>query len=357
MSTEQHPPNKRPLSFNVGCTWDRDQLWAIHDLNKEFGHKVRVDEVYGSTRYLPSARAMDRIPDVDPDQVEVYVEEARRLGVDIKWTLNQSCVGATQLLKDNIMEFYTLINILHQLGIDKFIVSTPLLLEVVHEVNPAAEVEVSTISRITSLKEIDTWRKLGASGICWDVMQNRDIDMLMNACARAHQLMMYVEVIVNEFCTFMCVHRNLCYNLSSHNSGREAFDGYPFSRCIKERVDEPWQWLATRFIMPSWLRMYYNIGVDKFKMTGRTHPTPEVIRVLRHYMSETDPDNVLDLWHHVNILVGDEHNPSRELFIPSKGLNNAGFINKFWSKGHMCRTNSCYTCGYCRTVYNNIVED
>jgi len=263
--------------------------------------------------------------------------------------MNQSCLGNLESL--DIIMYQTIINHMLAYNQHNYIVAVPLMLKIILEHDPEARIEVSTIARVTTLTELESWLIYGAKAICWDVMENRNISLLKQAAKLCHSYGATLEVIVNEFCLYGCIHRNTCYNLSSHNSGRKRFDGYPFADCIQERVDDPTEWVKARFILPSWTRQYVNFGVDKFKITGRTHPTQEVLRVLGYYMDEQDPSDLLNLWHHIETLVdGKEQHPK----IYTDILNREGMLDHFISKGSACRGTSCkgeLGCTYCQSLY------
>jgi len=336
------------IKINLGATWDVEQLIKINELNALHENAV-VTEVYGSIGSYPTARSFDRLPAWDNKRFGAYMETALRLGISVKWTMNQSCLGNLESL-DEIM-YKTIVDHMVAYGQHKYIVAVPLMLQIIKENDADAEIEVSTISRVTTLCELESWLLYGANAICWDVMENRNIPLLKQAAKLCHTYGATLEVIANEFCLYGCIHRNTCYNLSSHNSGRKRFGGYPFSDCISDRVADPVEWVKARFILPSWTRQYMDFGVDKFKITGRTHPTQDVLRVLSYYMDEKDPEDLLSLWHHIEKLVdGTEQHP----VIYTEVLKRESMLDHFIQKGSACRSMPCKNgngCTYCQSLY------
>jgi len=340
------------IKFNVGATWETRQLDLINELNKSHEGKSKVTEVYGSIGAFPTARSYDRLPIWDDSQFVRYIETAKRYGIDVKWTMNQSCLGNIDLYDETL--YRTVVDRMMSMGCHKYVVVIPLMIEFIKIRDPKAWIEVSTINRITSIKEIQNLASYGVNSLCWDVMQNRNTPLIKQAVKYMAQADIQLEMIANEFCVYMCEHRNICYNLSSHNSRRERYGGYPFSRCIERRMMYPQEWIKARFILPSWLKDYQALGVDQFKITGRTHSTDEVIRVLTYYMDQKNPANLLDLWHHIEKLVGGEL--EAHPFLSCEAISDSDMLEHILLKGGLCEKMICgETCSYCDELYEGVV--
>ena len=55
-------------------------------------------------------------------------------------------------------------------------------------------------------------------------------------------------------------------------------------------------WLKTRFIRPEDLHKYSDLGINSFKVTGRTGSTNYLKSVIKAYVSESWNGNLLSLW-------------------------------------------------------------
>jgi collagenase-like PrtC family protease len=62
------------------------------------------------------------------------------------------------------------------------------------------------------------------------------------------------------------------------------------------RQIEEYSWLRSRFILPQWLKHYNAIGINHFKITGRTGTTAYIKKITEAYMSEKWTGNLLELW-------------------------------------------------------------
>ncbi len=320
-----------------------DEIIRLNDIYPE----TRVTEMYGSARGLgKTARSEDRLPAADFKRLEYLVYKAHQYGICLKWTLNFSCFGGMQDL--GWPEYRRMVARLMDIGVRRYIVTIPLIAELMRTDFPSSVLEVSTISRVTSITSLRDWYGLGVDGVCWDVMENRNYTLLDHGCNLSKERGGYVEVLVNELCTMDCLYRNHCYNLSSHNSTRTAHIGYPFGWCISTRAHEPWRWIATRFVLPEHLTYYEQLGVDRFKISGRTWPPDKILPIIKCYMRRESPPNLLDLWPHVNPLVEDSTRPEQDLLISTKHLKALKFLEGF--RGY-CSTRCQVSCRYCNEVF------
>jgi len=334
--------------LNVGfCEFSEEFLDDVIALNRRYP-ETPVTELYGSIRGLgATARSQDRIPDKKLADLEVLVQKMASAGMTLKWTLNFSCFGGLQDL--NWPKYHAMLSGLWEIGVRKFIITLPIVAELVKRDFPDATIEVSTISRITSRSALEKWFRLGADGACWDVMENRNFKLLREACSLANSMGKYVEVLVNEFCTYQCIYRNHCYCLSSHNSTRDMYGGYPFGRCIEERRRDPWKWIQARFVLPEHLPYYKRMGVRKFKISGRTWPREKVLPIIERYMKGESPDNLLELWPHINPLVDDPTRPEQDLVISTEYLKGEAFLRYFESVN--CSIECQKSCHFCNGVF------
>ena len=199
------------------------------------------------------------------------------------------------------------------------------------------------------MKALKDWANLDVDTLCWDVMENRNFPLL-EAAAKPRKGS--IEVLVNELCTYGCIYRNHCYDLSSHSSSRLPYGRYPFAWCIQQRNMHPWEWIASRFVLPEHLDYYASLGVDAFKISGRTSSWKALLPVVEYYMKRESPDNLLDLWAHVNPLVGDIHRPEKELYISTTQLKKTSWLHSF--RTAECSISCQQTCFRCNRLFDQI---
>ncbi len=347
------------IKLNIGNIWERRFLNDVIALNKQYEGRIRVASMFGSVRELtPTARSMDRLPIIGWDQVKDIVSTARENNINIRYTLNQACLGSMQdfkLLWDNNLK--EAIEKLHNIGVNEWTVTSPLLMKELRTMFPSDMIEVSTIAEIVSPQDIVRFMQFGANAIDLSTSINRDFVLLnyINQEAGLHDVT--VELLANEACLFRCPLRRDCYNFSSHNSirGADYFNSYPFGWCSEIRNASPVEWLKARMILPQWMRIYQNrLGIDFFKLAFRTHPYEVAIKSLKIYMSEQFDGNYTDLWPTISKLASSPDN--KELFISCKKLDEVHFLDYFLENGHECGLQSCFSdCRYCDSVLEKVI--
>ena len=345
------------IKLNTGNLWTEPFLNRVIDLNKKYEGKTQVASLYGSIAQLtPTARAFDRLPFRDWTFLDEYIAIARKNNIHMRYTLNMSCLGSmdefhrsweTKLKKD--------IQELHDIGVDEWTVCSPLLVQELTEMFPGDLIEVSTIAEVKTPNEYNLFKEIGAKGLNLATSINRDF----NAIRAISAIEPNTVLLANEACIHNCPYRRDCYNLSSHNSGRDEkfFHSYPFAWCNEWRIADPVEWIRARLILPQWMRIYQeHAGINWFKISFRTHPYKTAIPILEKYMSEQHDGNLLELWPTIAHL-GHTDEPIKGTNISCKLLDEIGMINYFMTNGHTCANKVCdVDCNTCEHFYEKSVQ-
>lgn len=344
------------IYLNCGNLWTYSYLDKVIELNKLHAKDgIQVKSLFGSVSSLtPTARSADRLPFVEKEGIAAYVNKAKASGINIRYTLNQSCIGSIQdfkrdwddRLKDNVHK-------LSNFGIQEWTVTSPLLVELLRDMLPDDFIEVSTIAEVSSVEEAQRWKDLGADGVNVSTSINRDFNKL-----RDINRILKVAVLANEACLYRCPWRRDCYNLSSHDSLRseELFGFYPFRRCNMIRLNSRVEWLKSRLVLPQWLSEYqFMTKVDWFKVAFRTHPEEVAMPILKAYMNMDYVGNLCDLWPTISRL-GNTPEPREATHISCKRLDEVGFLGK-WYKKDDCPEHLCGgDCSYCYDIYEKVTQ-
>lgn len=293
------------ISFKVGCNFDLSLLDALSSLNMRYGRgDWGIRELYGS---LPSvnpigtARPAFRLQDHDEAYLKTFVSTALSMGIGMNYTINVSAVDPREL-KEHEHEIERFLSYLLSIGVVRVTVAHPLVAQLVYTLCPPMPIELSTILQIRHPRQLEQLKERCPSiqKLCIDVFMNRDQAKLIELTTTAAHLGISLEMIVNEFCIYECADRNQCYDLHALDLSKDEtklYGHYPMGNCIRQRIMKPIEWLYARFILPEWVRTYSSrFGIQSFKITGRTHPTPYIERVTEAYMSEHYAGNLLELW-------------------------------------------------------------
>lgn len=354
-------------SFKLGCNFSNELLRIVKQLNSEYPQN-RIDELYGSrgeSHHL-AARPEYRLCHIDKHSFVHYVNELYKIHVGFNYTLNSSFIGGKGAILAQESEIRDYISFLVSSGVKTITVTLPYMAEIVRSVSQSVGIEVSTIAHIDSVTQVKVWlEKYGINKICVSLNKNRDISFLSRLAEYCDTHDIIVTLLANEFCgnglfsdginsTTGCIFRDHCYQLHSIGYDEMCIIGndYPMGDCVKSR-NHIISWLKLNYIRPEDVQLYNGIGINHFKITGRTGGVAYIEKIARAYMAEDYNGNLLELWKHLEtIKLRDESSYLPPYYIDNKKLS--GFLN-FWfeNRGHICANEVCgETCQYCDKFYD-----
>lgn len=324
-----------------------------------------IDEVYGSIalheRY--TARPMFRLPNISMEQLKDFVARLRRLNVKFNYTLNTSYIGGRDDLNDERIKIRKIVRELGNIGIMDYTVTLPIIAEIIREELPNAGICVSTIAHIDTITQIKMWKeKYDVTGICMNLLKNRDICFLKNSVKYCSSKSIKIELMVNEFCGNICaqndtisathcIYREHCYQL--HSIGYQKNERemqYPMKNCEENR-DIALAWLKQRFIRPEDMGHYHGIGIRHFKVTGRTADLPYMEQVLEAYATGCYDGNLLELWYPLKKI---EHSEDwSACYLENARLD--GFVDFWFEENFRCDDVLCgEQCNYCDCFFEKM---
>jgi Collagenase and related proteases len=358
--------------FKLGTNFDKKLIYEIIEINKQ--SKNKVAELYGSIRKHAqlAARPDFRLPDISMYDLQNYVELCNSNGIDFNYTLNSIMpYGSKKNLDANIVEVVELILWLSDIGVKRVTVANPLLLEIIRNiVKSNIGIELSTILHIDTVTQIKyLHEKYNLDKVCANLNKNRDFVFIKKAAEYCKTKGIEYELMVNEFCgvgtkdcATHCVYRDSCYMCHATNKTLDddmLFDNYPMNICTSSRNENPSNWLKLRFIRPEDIKIYNELGVTHFKVTGRTATTKYILRTIDAYLSENYEGNLIGLWKPLESIKGTQNEDFTPYEIDNKRLD--GFLDK-WLKADMsgnvfnCDYEVCgETCNYCEMYYKRKV--
>jgi len=296
-----------------------------------------VGEVFmgGSPEVMGSGRGVLHAPLID--EIKAQTEYAHQHGIKMHIVMNSTCTGAHHLTFEGYKMFKWYFSELNKADVDGVIVAEPYLVELLRDF-PMKTI-VSVLSYVESPQRAKFFEDLGADVITVDTNINRHFDVL-KAIVKAVNC--EVKLIVNEGCLYRCPFRYSHYNLASHLSSLNqprfplfAPDFY-YDKCINIRLRDPTQITKSGWIRPEDLKEYEAIGINTFKLSGRTKAVNWIIDCMRSYSHRSFKGNLLELLDCPQIL--------RYMFY----MDNEKFDGaiEHWKK---CRK-VCGECGYCNEL-------
>lgn len=357
--------------FKLGTNFNFDILPVIQKLNSSYNDR-KITEVYGSIRRhaFYAARPHFRIPEVSLEDLNDFVKRLHSIGVEMNYTFNSIFPGSKAMFNNSLFEneFIKYLNELFEIGVDRITIANPFLLELIKTAKflDKFKFEISTIAHIDTVSQIKYYyEKYGVDKFCGNLLKNRNFEFLKSAANFCNKNNLKYEVMVNEFCSVgmndfatHCIYRDSCYLCHATNITKvdaEIFNGYPMNMCESGRNSNPANWLRGRWIRPEDVKEYEKIGINNFKITGRTGSIKYIKFIAKVYIENSFDGNLLQLWKPLETIYNDENELTYQfkVNIPNKSLN--GFI-KHWSQGMFnCENVLCEDCRYCDKWYKKIV--
>ena len=353
--------------FKVGVNFDFELLNAIEKVNKSSKKNV-VSELYGSDRlhHELAARPAFRLPEIDCDHFERYVNEARARGIMFNYTMNSIIpFGSKSEFVKHIPDIVRFVEYCESVGVYRITIANPMMLEVIRKhANSDIEIEASTIMHIDTITQIKyLYEKYGVKKICCNLNKNRNFSFLEKAAEYCNKNGIILELMVNEFCgvggdnyATHCIYRDSCYICHATNKNLEdtlTLNEYPMGLCTPSRNENPANWLKLKFIRPEDIKYYNEIGINHFKITGRTGSTNYIVKVLKAYLDESFDGNLLELWKPLESIKDSSVENIFPYNIPNKKLDK--FLLHWVVRRANCDNKVCgENCHYCDNVYKLI---
>lgn len=354
--------------FKIGYNFHDGLADVIQAANEKFTDKACIDEVFASIREHAwlAARPDFRIPDVGVVELKKHVSKLADIGVVFNYTLNTIFPGSRDELISSLYSFRRVLSNLKFCGITRITVANPLVMQLIREVSGSYfELEVSTIAHIDNVSQIQyLHEQYGLRKVCIGIHKNRSFRWLRKAAQYCNENGIEAEILANEFCanggvgySTHCTYRDSCYLLHATDrtvEDTQEFDGYPMAHCMTSRGTDSVNWLRTRFVRPQDLHYYNDVGINKFKLSGRTGSLEYMEFLIDAYMSGTFSGNLLSLWKPLETITSGESELEfhHEVDIPTDRLD--GFLDH-WADylNFECANVLCGTdCTYCEEFYN-----
>lgn len=312
------------------------------------------------------------LPEIDPEKFGDHVRLVHRHGRTFYATINSSDLGLREYRPGYLEAFDREIAHLVDLGVDGFVVALPLLLQRIRREYPDLGLTASSFARVRTVAQGEYYLRMGADTIVLEEA-NRDLKLvagLVRAGAR-------VEVLVNQTCIHDCPYRFHHLNTSSLASQHEArgpWFEFPILQCGLEVVRDPVKLVSGVFVRPEDLRVLEEVGVDRFKVSGRNRPTDWLVHAASAYAARRYDGNLLDILSYVQNLGprkalrrlaegGEAPATVRPLLRGFETLAELEIDNRAFPEGFLrriaatdCARTSCSACGYCATIARRAVR-
>lgn len=310
---------QKSSGLTIPCHWDRNVTNRILSQNKSAS--LKLVEVYG---VLADGGPVGH--GRSPDSV---VKVARREAIDFRNYLRESNLRFTYLLnapfrftgeseQRRLLDDY-LGWILGELKPDALTISSHELMRFVRSVDSEVPIHISTIAGVQTVQELREYLDVRPGRVVPHHDVGKNWQDLRDLVLFGKQNDIRVELMVTESCLYKCPSRTAHYEHLAH--GRKDT---PFHlTCNARKMVSPSEFLlAGGVVRPEDVSLFEEVGVDYFKITGRSKPADWLPETVQAYQTRNYEGNL------IRLLGIDPSLKAEEWFyVDNKGLND--FMRSF----------------------------
>lgn len=276
-------------NLSIPCIWDETILRRILSLKSD--GDVVIKELYGAipNNIVPTGRYNKTLNLITREKaLNIKKNYVEKNGLKFAYLLN-SPIDISNIDKENLEEYlHWIINVFKA---ESLTISSYTLMQYVRKLYSDVRINISTIAGI---KDEETFKKYS------DIKPNRivlhhdcvrDIDALKKMIERCSENDINLEIMVNESCINHCKQRRSHYDCLANNTDDHRFH----IGCNSMKVNEPHNLLYANYIRPEDLELYKKLGVNLFKVTGRSKPNWWYEEVVTAYLNESYSGNLIRL--------------------------------------------------------------
>jgi len=339
--------------------WDEDLIAPL----SKMGAKIQIYGVL-PTSMTGSGGSGPDIPKMTKEQAEDYIKLAHSVGLNFDYLLNAPCMNNMEWDEDTHRELLRHLEWISSIGVDSVTVAIPYLLELIKKQFPHLNVRVSTIAKVNSVARAQLFESLGADSITLDANINRDFKLLK---AIKSTVKCELNVLMNNLCLYHCPYEYYHYSTLGHASqSYNPLNGFRMDycvlRCTIDRLCDTSQIIKARWVRPEDIHVYEEIGIDFFKISGRSMSTKWILNATAAYSSRQYQGNLYDVLNALNPTINYASLGSLgtqitmigappKVYIDNQALD--GFIDFF--KKQDCPS-GCAHCDYCQKIADKVVR-
>ncbi len=347
------------MKLLVPTNWDPDLIQPLGKLDAD----VQIYGVLPTSMIGSGGTGPDNIRMV-ANQVEEYIEEAHSAGLKFDYLLNAPSMSNMEWDENTHRELLIHLNWITSIGADSVTVTIPYLVELIKRQFPQLQVRVSTIAHVNSVARAKLFESLGADSITLDINVNRSFGALK---AIRNTVSCELTVLLNNLCLYQCPyeyyhHDGLGHASQNYNQLKGSYVDYCVLRCTLDRLRDVSQVIKCRWVRPEDIHVYEEIGMDMFKISGRSMPTEKILRAAKAYSSLRYQGNLYDILNVItprtgsvnSTLSGEQSNGvgvPPGFYIDNQALE--GFMDFFRKQD--C-SSGCSHCGYCQRIADRVMR-
>lgn len=325
------------MHLSIPTNWDNKLIDNIK--------KFPVNEVYGKLDFdiLGGGKAGLILHKVSKKEAKEHIRNIHSIGAKFTYLLNAPCFGNLEYDTKTYKKIIDHIEWIRKIGTDGVTVTIPFIAEIIKTQFPELKIKVSVISHVNSVQKAKMWEDIGVDEINLDQNINRDF-RLLKEIRRAVKC--DICLLLNDMCLYDCPFRLYHYNIAGHASQKSNplkgfYIEYCMGNCTNIKLSYPEEILKSRWIRPEDTHLYEKIGIEKFKISGRSQNTENLLNMIQAYSLRRYKGNLIDILEGIfrknntqfsmlNTIRNDKETTTNILYNLSRLINMLPFKNKIF---------------------------
>ncbi len=287
------------MRISLACNWKMDLL---NKIGEEPGLIEKVHDLYGTSdlSFTGSGRPFFLMAKRQKSEIEDFINKVHEMGLKFTWLWNGMCLGFYMFNQEQQALALKELDWLEDLNVEYLTVTDPYLANFAKIYHPKLKLKVSVISEVNSLSRALEWEEIvGREGvITLSIMLNRNFPLLKEI---REKIKCDIELLTNDCCLNECPFRFFHYTECSHASQtHDKLEGYyndwATIACQNQKALDPSQIIMCKWIQPSDIDKYIDIGIDYFKISGRRYGTDWLYRALTAYSRKFHEGNIGEIF-------------------------------------------------------------
>lgn len=339
--------------FTIPSDFNIETLNKIVSENKK--NKVKILEVYGSNSesIYGSGRKNNILPKVTFETIKEYVEACKKNNITFNYVFNFNCIDNDEFRLEGKQKIINEVKKYVDIGINDFTIANPAIIEIID--NNFSNINI-TVSVITGIDDIDKLKYFcefkNVKNIYIHEKMYRQIKTLSNMVKIAHKYEKKIGIIINSACLSSCPFRQYHYNYCSHSkkTDTDLIPEYYCTKCKIEKLKDKRKILKMPWVRPEDFWMYNDIGIDRFKISGRELAEQlDCLKMMNIYNLGGYDGNIMDL------LKGFTNCYYTNMYYIKNDINIENYLKNVFEGNLECSKNQCDDCMKCNKALESII--
>jgi len=271
--------------LSVPCIWQEEALLKM--LNLKSANDITIGEVYGTlSSGLPHGRFNDTVMSIDKNHALKIKSIIDEKGVEFAYLFNASHINCSfDLIKD---ELQWVIDVFRP---SSFTVASLDVMEWLRYNGYDMKINISTVSGVKTVNDLEKYLHISPAKLVAHHDVNRNFDELSELASFCTLHNIELEIMLNESCLRRCAKRKEHYDAIADNKDDHCFHNW----CNRIKLTDSYHFLEANFILPQNMIIYEKMGIQHYKVTGRSKSEKWIVNVVDAYIKRKYTGNLMEI--------------------------------------------------------------